>query len=93
MRKVQDLPCHANKLINSAISGVHCVPAATMAVPFAGPVGVGPAGREEKRASRSWEFIFSISWTVGGAIVTVLLSRSKSRAVLDAVVGETVRVV
>src|SRR6266702_3367605 len=46
-------PCHTKILISYEISGLNFVPGAIIAVPWASPLGISPAGLLENRLSNS----------------------------------------
>src|SRR5215472_12384052 len=58
------LPCHANRFTSFAISTLYVVPGAMIAVPSAGPSGIGPDWLALNRSSSSVCVIFSKSGTV-----------------------------
>src|SRR5262249_19153315 len=56
-------PCHAKMLTNSAMSWLNTVPGAIIAVPFACPSGIEPAGLAPNRSSNWVALIFNKSGT------------------------------
>src|SRR5215475_5475524 len=69
------LPCHKNRLTTLAISGLYVVPGAIIAVPSAGPSGIGPDWLALNRSSSSVCDIFSKSGTATVVVIRTSLHR------------------